>query len=171
MGLVIKEGENGSAAFDESGKYRYWLERHTPDYWQDLPNLCGFIMLNPSTADHEQDDPTIRRCMAFAQSWGYTRIVVTNLFALRATSPKELYKHPDPVGPENMSVLMDKAKLPGTVVCAWGAHGKFMDQGDKVLKALKTVINDIEYLKMTKCGQPGHPLYLKKNLIPQKFQS
>lgn len=78
------------------GAYRYRLDR--------LGALLGrgavnFVMLNPSTADAEQDDPTIRRCLGYAFRWGFARLIVTNLYALRSTDPRALWEHPDPIGP------------------------------------------------------------------------
>jgi len=66
------------ALISSCGKYRYHLERH----WGDV-KPCLFIMLNPSTADGRKDDSTIKRCVAYAMSWGYGKLYVINLFALR----------------------------------------------------------------------------------------
>jgi hypothetical protein len=83
-------------------------------------------MLNPSTADASQDDPTIRRCIGFARQWGCGRLVVLNLFAFRATDPADLKRAADPVGPENRAwfdrTLVDDL-VGGPVVCGWGVHG------------------------------------------------
>src|SRR6185437_4878200 len=84
-----------SASISECGRYRYWLRRS----WGHGGNgkTVSFIMLNPSMADAEQDDPTLRRCMGFAQGWGFSTLSVHNLFALRATDTKELLTANDPV--------------------------------------------------------------------------
>ena len=84
------------AVISDCGKYRYRLTRK----W-GYGRPCGFIMLNPSTADALHDDPTIRRCVGFAKAWGCGALIVVNLFAVRATSPREMMRADDPVGPEN----------------------------------------------------------------------
>lgn len=79
------------------GPYRYTLTR----VWEEeRPRVC-FVMLNPSTADASQEDPTIRRCLSFARSWGYGSLEVVNLFAWRATKPTDIFSAPSPVGEEN----------------------------------------------------------------------
>ena len=111
------------AEFSECKKYRYKLVR---DFNQisDTGRYLGFVMLNPSTADEFIDDPTITRCINFAKNNGYTGIVVMNLYAYRATNPKELVTIDDPVGDQNDSYLRDFAAGIGDVVCAWGNNAE-----------------------------------------------
>ena len=106
-----------TAEISRDGVYRYRLTRR----WEtdDRASMLRWIMLNPSTADASLDDPTIRRCMGFARAWGYGGIVVHNLYALRATDPRQLRDHPDPVGPVNDSYIAGW-RVP--TICAWGAH-------------------------------------------------
>ncbi len=85
------------AAFDSTGTYRYALWRE----WDASAPRLGFVLLNPSTADAENDDPTLRRCMGFARAWGYGSLQIVNLFAYRATVPDALRWVADAVGPEN----------------------------------------------------------------------
>src|SRR5262245_19133112 len=85
------------ALISPCGLYRYWLTRT----WDNSLRRVCWVMLNPSTADAEQDDPTIRRCVGFARSWGAGGIIVVNLFAFRASDPKALLRAADPVGPDN----------------------------------------------------------------------
>jgi hypothetical protein len=116
-------------------------------------------MLNPSTADEVQDDPTIRRCISFAKREGYTYMTVVNLFALRATNPKELLSHPDPVGPLNdqrIKEMIDEHKN-GAVVAAWGAHPFAKKRAEEVKKKFGPFL----CLGTSKNGSPRHPLYLK----------
>ena len=135
------------AHISKCGNYRYELTRRWDD---DLPML-GWIMLNPSTADASIDDPTIRRCIGFAKSWGFGSIMVTNLFALRATNPRELLSHPDPVGPENDNWL---ELQPQVTVAAWGAHKMAIERVDSVRHL------NLMCLGTTKSGAPKHPLYV-----------
>jgi hypothetical protein len=84
---------HSSAVLSDCGTYRYELHRS----WDPAGSLCAWVMLNPSMADADLDDPTIRRCRSFSRSWDYGGIVVVNLYALRATDPEQLRRHPDPV--------------------------------------------------------------------------
>jgi hypothetical protein len=121
-----------------------------------------FVMLNPSTADATEDDPTIRRCLGFARSWGRTGLIVANLYALRSTDPRELWKHPDPVGPENDARLAWLARQYREIVCAWGANAK----PERVAR-FRTIVRgnggELVCLGTTKAGSPRHPLYLARD--------
>lgn len=163
--LNITDAQSRSgAAISQDGKYRYALWRK----WAPGP-VCPWIMLNPSTADATQDDPTIRRCLGYARDWGFSGIVVVNLFSLRATDPAELRAARDPIGPETAMYHWNILKLCSRVVCAWGAHGSINGRGREV-KVNLNLIGVLPYvLKLTKGGEPAHPLYLKGNLIPEPW--
>lgn len=124
-------------------------------------------MLNPSTADANEDDPTIRRCINFAKSWEYGGLYVCNLFALRATNPKELYNADDPTGKDNLFYLHRAAVMScnGNIICAWGNHGKMKNTGKQTLDALRSWGVIPRCFGLTKQGQPKHPLYLKKDAL------
>ena len=154
-----------SAGISDCGEYRYWLTRAQPHGVGR--GRCTFIMLNPSTADAEEDDPTIRRCMNFAWSWGFNNLLVLNLFAYRATSPKDLKIASDPVGPNNKHYFKISSEVESDrVICAWGAHGSYRGQDKTVLGWLFDLGVTPMALKLTKCGHPGHPLYLPKTAKP-----
>src|SRR3954453_788312 len=107
-----------NAVISACGRYRYLLTRQVGPGTR----TAVFIMLNPSTADATDDDPTIRRCIGFARQWGCGRLAVLNLFALRATDPAWMKQADNPVGPENRD-WFDRtfpASHDGPVVCAWG---------------------------------------------------
>lgn len=106
------------------GKYRYQLWRKIPQPLRWIREVT-FVMLNPSIADASIDDPTIRRCMAFAKREGFTDMYAINLFAYRATNPKELAIVADPHGPDNYKFIDEVAILPGTVIVAWGGKSNF----------------------------------------------
>lgn len=151
------------ALISDCGKYRYWLSR----WWSNTIAPATFVMLNPSTADAAVDDPTIRRCIGYAKAWGCGGVRVVNLYAYRATDPKELWKVPDPVGPENdhfLEIFAWEARAwPGPLVAAWGANAK----PDRVADVLRIPGMDrLEALALTRQGQPRHPLYLRADLTP-----
>lgn len=119
-------------------------------------------MLNPSIADADIDDPTIRRCMGYTMQWGCGGIIVVNLFALRATDPNDLCVSTDPIGPENYHYIFQASWEAGLTIAAWGIRGVYLKQDEKVLAQL----TNTHYLALTKNGSPGHPLYLRKDLKP-----
>lgn len=145
--------ERRSATFDPARTYRYVLQRR----WSDAAPAV-FVMLNPSTADAMVDDPTIRRCLGFARRERRGGLVVVNLFALRATDPKALYAHRDPVGPANDAVLAATCAQADLLIAAWGAHGSLHGRDQAVARLLAG--RDVQCLGTTKDGHPCHPLYL-----------
>jgi hypothetical protein len=149
--------KNMGATFDPTRSYRYRLWR----VWEcDRPRL-GFIMLNPSSADADQNDPTIRRCIGFAMAWGFGALEVVNLFAFRTASPRELRRADDPVGPENDRTILECAQRVDQIVVAWGNHGSFQGRDRAVIRLLDN-LNNVYCLKPTKAGQPYHPLYANR---------
>ncbi len=141
--------------------FRYRLTR----YWGPGPML-PFVMLNPSTADADFDDPTIRRCMSFARREGKGGIVVVNLYALRSPSPAILSDSPDPFGPDNGDALIDVADYAASngvpIICAWGTKGDI--RPGRVLAILSTLRSagaELKCLRKTKAGHPWHPLYVR----------
>lgn len=147
-----------SAIISDDKKYRYVLNRNIPSVLRWV-RRCVFIMLNPSTADAQNDDPTIRRCIAFAKREGCTQLSVVNLFALRATDPKELLNHNDPVGPENFKYLILEIERADIVIAAWGSHR----MADCSLARELSKLDGIQCLGKTKTGKPRHPLYVKSD--------
>lgn len=148
-----------SAEISECGLYRYTLSRH----WAKAdPTYALFIGLNPSTADATSDDPTLRRCMAFARDWGFGGLVLVNLFAFRATDPKDMKAAADPIGPRNDDRITTEARHAGVVVTAWGAHGRYLNRDIKVMRLLTAAGVKMVCLGRTKDGSPRHPLYLPK---------
>lgn len=136
------------------GCYRYLLGRR----WAAGPALC-WVMHNPSTADASRDDPTVRRVVRFSRDAGYGAAVVVNLFALRATNPEVLRRHPDPIGPANDTTLAAAAgRGQGPAVAAWGARAPVA----RVAAVLAGPLAGVELccLGTTRSGQPRHPLYV-----------
>jgi hypothetical protein len=148
------------------GLYRYRLYRQ----WdRDLPTVA-FCMLNPSTADAAENDPTIRRCIRFAQAWGYGRLEVYNLFALRSTDPRKLYDHDDPCGPGNVEEIEEAATGVHRIVCAWGRHGRLLDAGQAMTRTLcRVAAASVFALKINSDGSPAHPLYVRGDVVPVPY--
>lgn len=149
-----------SAVISLDGQYRYQLGR----VWAGSghSNLLTFVMLNPSTADAETDDQTIRQCIYFARRDKFDGICVVNLYAFRATKPEDLWKAADPQGPENASHLIEAAKMARVfntpIVCAWGLHG---GGGTYSFAVICEQYADLLFcLGRTKAGYPRHPLYI-----------
>lgn len=153
----ISFSDTGKAAvMSEDGEYRYRLSR----CWDTTGDTVAFIMLNPSTADAEEDDPTLRRCIRFAQSWGYGSLTVGNLFALRSSDPDVLSGHPDPVGKKNDTYLLQIAENADRVVVAWGHRGGLRGRASDALNLLSC---PLYAFGTTKDGHPLHPLYQPKD--------
>lgn len=159
----------GWASFSDDEVYRYRLGR---DFGRPGP-VHTWIMLNPSTADAETNDPTVRRCMGYSWDWGAGRIIVVNLYALRSTDPALLKTHPDPVGPGNFDAISQAAQGAALVICAWGIHGG--DWGRAAARRLyvgelgRPSVN-LHHLGLTADGQPRHPLYLRRDEMPRAWR-
>lgn len=154
-----------SADISECGKYRYSLTRT----WDEaFPVLC-FCMLNPSTADAENDDRTICKCMMFARTFRYGGIVVVNTSAFRATNPADLpaIEHPSKIEANDRAIrIVVQAR---SVVVAWGAHKGIEKRAAEVWKLLADS-GEVYCLGVTKDGHPKHPLYLPNNTKLQFFR-
>ncbi len=154
------------ATFSPCRAYRYTLTR---TWGGTLPLVV--IGLNPSTADESLDDPTIRRCMAFARSWGHGGLVMLNLFAFRSTDPKGLEAPGlEPVGEDNDRTIVEETKG-RRVLCAWGVHGALFGRAQGVSALLRAHGRELVALGLTKEGHPRHPLYVRGDTLPVPFGS
>lgn len=122
----------------------------------------AIVGLNPSTADEDVDDPTTRRCIRFARDWGFAGLQLVNLFALRATRPRELRRAADPVGPENAAALERVVRAADLVVCAWGNLGI----GERA-EDVRALVSHPHCLGHTRLGAPRHPLYVAAGTLPR----
>lgn len=158
---AVGDGIRRRAVLSECGAYRYNLSRD----WDGSGYRATFIMLNPSTADADIDDPTIRRCMGFARSWDYSGIRVLNLYALRSSDPKALKLADDPVGPVNdahIAIVADDVAFSGEpIVAAWGVHAD-PERVAQVLEIVRSRGARLTSFGVTKSGAPRHPLYLPR---------
>lgn len=156
------EEEHPSAVLSQDRQYRYLLSRA----WSGGGKTVGFICLNPSTADAENDDPTVRRCIRFAKDWGGSRLIIGNLFAYRATDPSALRRVPEPIGEENNIWLDRIADECDILIAAWGTHGKLYSRDQEIKERFA---GKLKALRLTACGSPGHPLYLPGDSVPFEF--
>ncbi len=163
MGIIQKLFKE-RVIFDKTRQYRYVLLRILNE---NLPSIT-FIMLNPSIADANKDDPTIRRIKGFANMWGYGVVFILNLFAYRSTSPSKLKKVLDPIGPMNDFYLDLIAGASDKIIVAWGTNGELHNRANIVLDSLPKK-NKLFCLEKTKNGFPKHPLYTGKDIIPQSY--
>jgi hypothetical protein len=145
-------------------KYRYRLWRTWNTDIKKKP--ITWLMLNPSTADENILDPTVRRCLGYSIQWGYGRMDVINIFALRSTDPKRLYSCHDPVGIDNNRSIIQTAKESDRVIAAWGNHGLYKDRYKEVLALFNEINTPLYCLKTSKYDQPVHPLYQRSDIIP-----
>jgi hypothetical protein len=168
--------EQRSAVFSDCRRYRYTLRI----VWDPALPLCQFIGLNPSTADEHKDDPTLRRVKAFARSWGYGGVIMTNLFAWRDTLPKNMKRAVQPIGEpmlnhmhirghvftnRNDSILLRVAEQCLLSIAAWGNHGAHLKREEHV----KILLPRLRCLRLTGAGHPEHPLYMPSNTLPIDF--
>lgn len=141
-------------------RYRFELWRR----WAAGPYI-NFIGLNPSTADETADDNTIRRCIGFAQYWGYNALCMTNIFAFRATDPADMKAEFLPVGDGNDETLVRIASRAELVIAAWGVHGAHLDRAADVMR----LIPNLRCLGRNRDGSPKHPLYLRADSMPEAY--
>lgn len=180
---MATEYVGSGADISPCGKHRFllwreWRGTHCHDNWRWLgakdgagaemgePKSALFVMLNPSTADGDKDDATIRRCVGFAKSWRYEKLVVVNLYSFRATKPRDLFAAGDAADHfRNQEVIANASLRAGIVIAAWGAHGAEGDRGEIVRGWMFD--RPVHHLGLTKDGHPRHPLYVRADTKPE----
>ena len=147
---------NASSALSPDGMYRYSLSRRL----SSGDRTVLFVGLNPSTADATTDDPTIRRCIGFARSWGFDWLLMGNVYAFRSRDPNGLMLADDPVGPKNEQTLRRLTRRAELVVAAWGENRLHASAGR--LAAWILSLEHTRCLGENRDGSPKHPLYLRR---------
>ena len=164
MILRRHQGAQGAseALYSDCETYRYALTR----IWARDVAPVLFVMLNPSTADESQNDPTVRRAIGYALERGFGSIEIVNAFALRSTDPKGLKRAletgVDPIGPRNDEAIRRAAARAETVVAAWGTHATLLER-DRAVRRLLASHDRCVALGLTASGLPRHPLYLRSD--------
>jgi hypothetical protein len=181
----------GEAVFSSDGVYRYWLTREptvSANHAVIMPITCAFVMLNPSTADADHDDNTIRKCKKYTRLWGFHRTVIVNVFGFRSTDPKKMWwawsqgwkDHGRIVGPDNdhyITKAVQEARLSGgRVVAAWGSGagaGKKLERAyfrERCAAVCKLIGGELTCLKENNDGTPAHPLYQPDDAEPMRWR-
>lgn len=151
-----------SCCFSADRAYRYWLTRE----WfrlsgsEDKNPYLAFIGANPSVADQDHDDATIKRLVSISSHLGYSKMMVVNLFAYRATDFRVLKQAQYPVGFGNDAAILAVCRGAAAVLACWGNFGQFRDRGQEVVDLIAPHM-DIWAFELNNSGQPHHPLYLK----------
>jgi len=152
--------------FSPDRSHRYSLIHR----WDELLNPAhgvAWICLNPSTADEDQLDPTLRRIRTFSMAWGYSHFAMLNAFAFRATEPADMKAAADPVGPDNDRWIAHWAARVDRVMLGWGEHGAHLDRHIRLLALLDPA--KVFCLGCNASGQPKHPLYVAGKTEPTAF--
>jgi len=158
--MIARKFVDGDAAseaiYSACESYRYELTR----VWDCNGPRILFIMLNPSTATEYKNDPTVARCEGRARYLHFGSYKVCNIFALRSTNPKELYKSDFPIGKDNNEAIKKGCVWADKIVCAWGNHGELHDRGRAVENLIRGIVQNVFHLGLTKRNMPKHPLYI-----------
>ncbi len=167
--MIVRRHTKGdapsTAVYSDCETYRYSLTRE----WDANGLRLTFVMLNPSTATEVQNDPTVERCERRARHLGFGAFRVTNIFAFRATDPRDMRSAADPVGPDNDAALRDAVDWADQVIAAWGTHGEHRGRGPHVATLLRGLGKPLFHLGLSKAGHPRHPLYLPYAQTPMAW--
>ena len=158
----IKDDAPSTAIYSDCENYRYALTRT----WDSDGRRVLFVMLNPSTATEVQNDPTVERCERRARALGFGAFRVCNIFAYRATDPRDMRAQDDPNGPDNNAAIMEAANWADAVVCAWGTHGEHRGRGPEMEALLRKQSLPLMHLGLSEAGHPKHPLYISYSVQP-----
>jgi hypothetical protein len=162
-----KDDAASVAVYSDCERYRYSLKR----VWDAQGARALFVMLNPSTATEVQNDPTVERCERRARTLGFGAFTVLNIFAWRATDPREMRAATDPVGPGNDAAILACLPEADRVICAWGTHGAHLGRGPAVERLLRGARATLWHLGLSKDGHPKHPLYIGYAVQPQLWEA
>lgn len=184
-GLICRRSQDllneSGAIFSSDERYRYvlwrtWLPRQVGARVLP-PDLCVFVMLNPSIADHRDDDATIKRCRALASRWGHGGLAVVNLFGFKARHPSVLARTSDPEGPFNQRCVEGvlKNERVARVVLAWGEGGSLHQRAESFLIAhgareLYCIEDPMKRSVLTRHGDPRHPVRLSLRSTPRRVR-
>lgn len=161
--------KGAAAVFTADLRMRYLLGR----CWRQSEPVMTWIMLNPSIADEQQNDPTVERCCRRARLHGYGGVIVVNIFAFITPYPwvmKEAHALGDDIiGPHNDAAIVHAARYAKKAVAAWGTDGALASRGTAVRALLASEGIPPYCLGTTKDGHPRRPLYVSYDTELEAF--
>jgi hypothetical protein len=160
-----KDDAPSVAQYSDCERYRYTLTRT----WDANGPRVAFVMLNPSTATEIQNDPTVERCERRARTLGFGAFRVCNIFAFRATDPRNMRAQTDPIGQHNDTAIIDACTWADQIICAWGTHGAHLNRGPQIETLLRAQSKPLHHLGLSKAGHPKHPLYIGYAVQPEQW--
>ncbi len=167
--MITKSHQKGDApseaVYSDCERYRYSLTR----IWNPQGRRVHFVMLNPSTATEQRNDPTVERCERRARALAFGAFRVTNIFAWRETDPRAMRKRNDPIGPANDESICEACHWADQTICAWGLHGIHLNRGPQVERMLRTLGIPLYHLGLSRTGHPKHPLYIAYSEKPHPW--
>jgi hypothetical protein len=155
--------------FSSDRAYRYVLRCQCSDAVAEPPRRIAWIGLNPSTADEVMLDQTLATVCRYSKKWGFSEVIMLNLFAFRATDPRNLKRAEDPIGPDNDRHLLTEVSAAERVIACWGDHGRFRGRDREVANLLVAAGVSFRCLQRNKSGAPRHPLYLKARIKAEPY--
>ncbi|HEX6563097.1 MAG TPA: DUF1643 domain-containing protein [Chthoniobacterales bacterium] len=165
--LTTRRTSLNQCIFSPDRAYRYVLRHRCADMTYEIGKRIAWIALNPSTADEVTLDQTLASVCRYSRKWGFSEVVMLNLFAFRATDPRDLKRANDPIGPDNNEHLLAEVGNVDRVIACWGEHGRFLGRDRQVADLLEV---SFECLLRNRTGAPHHPLYLKSRIRPKPFR-
>eukprot|EP01084_Bolivina_argentea_P270830 460612_1 len=152
------------AIFSQDSQYRYALHR----IWDDSKKKVMFIGFNPSTADGQIDDATVKKLIKYCKLWDYGGLYICNLFAFVAKNPLDIDECEHPIGSSNDYYLQKYSVKSDKIIVMWGRQGAFYN--NRIQNVLKIFTMRIYCFKLTKNKQPYQPLYLPLNTQLELFK-
>ncbi len=136
------------------------------------PLIC--VGINPSTAEPDNLDNTLKSVERIALANGYDSFIMFNVYAQRATNPDDMDNELDErLHRENMAAFRYILSLygEGNRPAVWAAWGTIIEKRGYLVDCVRDMIRagrevDAEWLcagKISKKGHPHHPLYLRKD--------
>lgn len=167
--LALAGTEKGTAIFSPCRRWRYVLERRL----RSGPRRLAMLLVNPSKAGEEMEDPTSRKGIGFAWRLDFDVLVIVNPFALVSTDVRGLLTAADPIGPDNDLHLARELSLADMVIAGWGRKagrlGRLIDARAAVV-AKMVPAQKLHALRILPSGHPEHPLMLPYDLTPVLYR-